>query len=237
MQFKSIFFILLTAFFASLTGQEKVKVTTFATKKLITNPVAITFDDKGQLYYVGVIRRRSGSYDIRQFNKWLTYDLALESFEQQQAFFKKMLPLDKNSADVKDYNNDGKKNWTDVNWPYDPFAKVLDTNNDGTADKVINIPNKVETLGTGIAAGVLWHEGHLYILQEPNLFKYSDTNYLLLSEIIESTTGEEFYTVMRRLLKYEELGLDETWFESLEDRPDSILPLVHQYVGAMDVNS
>jgi D-alanyl-D-alanine carboxypeptidase len=68
-------------------------------------------------------------------------------------------------------------------------------------------------------------------------FSYSDTNYLLLTEVIEKKTGKPFFTAMRSLLDYEAMGLDETWFETLEDRPVDILPLVHQYVGAMGLDS
>ncbi len=59
--------------------------------------------------------------------------------------------------------------------------------------------------------------------------KYGDVNYVLLCEIIEQKTGEPFFRAIPKLLKYQELGLTQTWFETLEDRPDSALPLAHQY--------
>jgi D-alanyl-D-alanine carboxypeptidase len=43
---------------------------------------------------------------------------------------------------------------------------------------------------------------------EPEIVhKYSDTNYLLLTEIIEKLSGRVFYIAMRELLKYDQLRL------------------------------
>ncbi len=63
------------------------------------------------------------------------------------------------------------------------------------------------------------------------VFNYADANYLLLTEIIESLTKQKFYTAMRELLKYEELGLNSTWFYTLEEYPKNTQALVHQYYG------
>lgn len=59
-------------------------------------------------------------------------------------------------------------------------------------------------------------------------YNYGDINYLLLTEIIESQGGQAFYEVMRKLLKFDELGLSDTWFKDLEDMPIS-LSMAHQY--------
>ncbi|MDT0559679.1 serine hydrolase domain-containing protein [Ichthyenterobacterium sp. W332] len=62
-----------------------------------------------------------------------------------------------------------------------------------------------------------------------DVFSYADVNYLLLSEVIEGLTDKPFYTSVRELLKYSELGLTNTWFSTLEDYPKHCLPLAHQY--------
>ena len=60
-------------------------------------------------------------------------------------------------------------------------------------------------------------------------FSYTDVNYLLLTEIIENIVKKPFYTAMRELLQYDELGLNSTWFPTLEEKPDMTKSLVHQY--------
>jgi len=61
------------------------------------------------------------------------------------------------------------------------------------------------------------------------VFKYADINYLLATEIIEQKTQKPFYIAMRELLKYDELGLINTWFPTLEEKPANTKKLVHQY--------
>ncbi|WP_299120401.1 serine hydrolase domain-containing protein [uncultured Winogradskyella sp.] len=62
-----------------------------------------------------------------------------------------------------------------------------------------------------------------------NVFAYADTNYLLLTEIIEGITKKPFYTSMRELINYDKLGMTATWFSTLEDYPEDLKPLAHQY--------
>jgi len=67
-------------------------------------------------------------------------------------------------------------------------------------------------------------------LAEPGKeFKYADINYLLLTEIIEGRSGKPFYTAIRRLLGFNRLGLNQTWFANLEPKPAAVLASAHQY--------
>lgn len=68
-------------------------------------------------------------------------------------------------------------------------------------------------------------------------FNYADTNYLLLTEIIEHATGKPFTAAMRELLKYEELGIADSWFPTLENKPEGTKDLVHQYWGEYEWDS
>lgn len=69
------------------------------------------------------------------------------------------------------------------------------------------------------------------------VFAYSETNYSLLSEIIERKTQLPFYAAVRRLLKFESLQLTKTWFLLQEKQPEGMLPLVEQTAKAYNVNS
>jgi D-alanyl-D-alanine carboxypeptidase len=70
-----------------------------------------------------------------------------------------------------------------------------------------------------------------------DVFSYTDTNYLLCTEIIESNSQKPFYTAMRNLLKYEKLGFKNTWFPTLENPNPNTKPMVHQYWGKMNWDS
>jgi len=63
------------------------------------------------------------------------------------------------------------------------------------------------------------------------VFNYADANFLLATEVLENVTKKPFYTAMRELLKYDKLGLKNTWQYTLEDIPANTKPLTHQYYG------
>jgi len=69
------------------------------------------------------------------------------------------------------------------------------------------------------------------------VFKYSDTGYILLAEIIERLTGQPYAAAMRSLLGYAKNGWKSTWLETLEPAPAGVLDRAHQYIGAMDTYS
>lgn len=69
------------------------------------------------------------------------------------------------------------------------------------------------------------------------IYNYADVNYLLCSEILESNTNKPFYTAIRDLLKYEELGFRNTWFPTLEKANRTTKPMVHQYWSAKNWDS
>jgi D-alanyl-D-alanine carboxypeptidase len=66
------------------------------------------------------------------------------------------------------------------------------------------------------------------------VFKYSDTGYILLAEIIERLTGQSYAAAMRSLLGYGKNGWKSTWLETLEPAPAGVPDRAHQYIGTMD---
>ena len=68
-------------------------------------------------------------------------------------------------------------------------------------------------------------------------FQYADVNYLLLTEIIENQTSEKFYTAIRNLINYDLHSMNDTWWWTLESKPDNTMPIVHQYYGKYNWDS
>ena len=54
------------------------------------------------------------------------------------------------------------------------------------------------------------------------VFKYSDTGYILLGEIIERVSGQPLAAALRALLSYERNGWKATWLETLEPVPAGV---------------
>lgn len=74
-------------------------------------------------------------------------------------------------------------------------------------------------------------------LNEPGAaYAYGDTHYILAGEVLERSTGTGLAEALRGTLRFDALGLDATWLETLEDPPstDAFDRLTHPYDGAVD---
>lgn len=65
-------------------------------------------------------------------------------------------------------------------------------------------------------------------------FRYSDSDYVLLGDIIERITGENLGRSVRSLLGLDRLGLRSTWWEYDETPPPSAGPRARQFLGTVD---
>lgn len=68
-------------------------------------------------------------------------------------------------------------------------------------------------------------------------FRYSDTGYILLGEIIERVTRLNLAKAVRQQLKLDSLGLEATWWEIFEERPQGAPQRARQYLGDLDVTN
>ena len=66
------------------------------------------------------------------------------------------------------------------------------------------------------------------------VYRYSDTAYVLFGEIIERVTHQSLPRAVRKLIGFRALGLDHTYWESLEPTPPGQRPRAHQYFGSYD---
>jgi len=69
------------------------------------------------------------------------------------------------------------------------------------------------------------------------VYRYCDTGYILLGEILEQVTGRSMPDAVRSLVDYDRLGLRSTWFESLEPRPAGVPEPAHQFWAGFDVTT
>lgn len=100
------------------------------------------------------------------------------------------------------------------------------------ADAIMEDPQHKWTPDEQIQLCVDWMDP---VGQPGEKFSYSDTGYILLGTLIAEITGEKLGPAVRHLLKYDQLGLDNTWWEYMENAPESAGPRAHQYYGETDV--
>ena len=130
----------------------------FAPQGMTGSSVGITLDDNGKVYVSHTNRRTNAELDIRKNKTWLLESLALTSAEDRQALIKKKMP----------------DTWKDLAKFKEKIIGLEDTDGDGKADKRTVAYEGFNDLGNGIAGGVLWHDGALYVTVMPSLYKLTD---------------------------------------------------------------
>lgn len=145
----------------------------------IPDPVACTVDPQGRVYVTTTTRRKVGDLDIREHTQWIPDDVGLTSVDEKSAFLHRELAPGKMRAprgSLRDHNGDGSIDWKDLTHHTERIYQVRDTDGDGTADKITVFAEGFNTDVTGIAAGIFYHEGWVYVTIAPDLWRLKDTN-------------------------------------------------------------
>lgn len=145
----------------------------------VPDPVAISFDDRGRAYVTQTQRRKSQDLDIRNNRDWIPNDVGFDSVEKKRAFYLDRLSPDKseeNKKRVDDLNGDGSHDYHDLTVLSERIYRIEDTDDDGLADQMGIYAEDFRTEVTGIAAGVLWHDGDVYATIAPDVWKLRDND-------------------------------------------------------------
>lgn len=146
---------------------------------MVKNLVSISVDDNGDVYVSETARRKAADLDIRQHRDWIPADVSFQTIEDKRSFYKSKLATensDQNKSWLKDYNQDGHHDYKDLAAIKDKIHLLRDQNNDGEADSIVTYANDLGEEVSGIAAGVLIHEGEVYTTIAPDVYKMKDTN-------------------------------------------------------------
>ncbi|MEM7232622.1 MAG: PVC-type heme-binding CxxCH protein, partial [Planctomycetota bacterium] len=147
----------------------------------IPDPVAISLDHRGRAYVTQTQRRKAQDLDIRNFRQWTADDVGFESVDDKRAFYHRRLaplPAGEKGGErrVGDFDANGSRDYRDLMVLSEKIHLVEDSDGDGTADRFSLFAEGFRTEVTGIAAGVLWHEGSVYSTIAPDVWRLRDTN-------------------------------------------------------------
>ncbi len=145
----------------------------------VPDPVACTVDENGRVYVAATTRRKVADLDIREHTMWIPDDVGLSSVEEKREFLKRELAPGKlrlPRGGLKDHNKDGSIDWKDLTVHSERIYQLRDTDGDGTADKMTTFAEGFNTEVTGIAAGILYHDGWVYATIAPDLWRLKDTD-------------------------------------------------------------
>tara|TARA_R110002096_G_scaffold376724_9_gene570513 strand:- start:8949 stop:12107 length:3159 start_codon:yes stop_codon:yes gene_type:complete len=145
----------------------------------VPDPVAVSLDDEGRVYVTQTQRRKIQDLDIRKNSDWIEDEVGFTSIDDKRAFYHERLAperSEKNKNRIEDLNGDGSHDWRDLTVLSEKIHLVEDTDGDGTADKIQVFADDFQTEVTGIAAGVLWHEGSVFSTIAPDVWRLKDTD-------------------------------------------------------------
>lgn len=145
----------------------------------VPDPVAVTVDEKGAVYACTTTRRKVSDLDIREHTQWIADDQALTSPQEKEAFYKRVMApgaMRGPQGSLKDHNGDGSVDWRDLTVHKERIYKLVDTDGDGVADRITVFAEGFNSVGAGIAAGILYHDGWVYLTAQPDLWRLKDTD-------------------------------------------------------------
>jgi len=145
----------------------------------VPDPVAISFDPQGRAYVTQTVRRKANDLDIRENYDWLIDDLRFESVEDKIDFYETQFVPENSEANAKrvpDLNGDGLHDWRDLVALSERVHLVSDESGDGLADTIRVFAEEMDHLVGGVAGGVLYHEGSVYVSPVPELLRFRDTS-------------------------------------------------------------
>ena len=171
---------LLALFVASIAvlGAE-VKPFKWSGELNVPDPTSVTFDEAGNAYVASTTRRKAGDLDIREHRLWIPDDVGLTSPAEKLAFFQRELAPGKmkiGRGSLKDHNKDGSVDWKDLTFHQERIYKLADTDRDGVADKITVFAEGFNSPVSGIAAGVLYFDGWVYLTAIPDVWRLKDTD-------------------------------------------------------------
>ena len=170
-------FALFVASFAALGAE--VKPFKWSGELNVPDPTSVTVDEAGSVYVASTTRRKAADLDIREHSIWVTDDVGLTSPADKLAFFQRELAPGKLKAPrggLKDHNKDGSIDWKDLTFHKEAIYKLTDTDRNGVADKLTLFAEGFNSPVSGIAAGVLYHDGWVYVTAIPDVWRLKDTD-------------------------------------------------------------
>ena len=153
-------------------------LTAWAPDGLVTDPVALAFDERGTLYATSTSRANL-PLDIRQHPSWVPVVHTLRTVEDLLNFYRRELAPER-SADnpwLPDHNKDGSRDWRDLAEVKERLYRIQDSDGDGRADSSRVILEGFNADPThDVAGGVLHHNGDLFFGAAPTLWRLRDPN-------------------------------------------------------------
>ncbi|MEP7346456.1 MAG: hypothetical protein ABI877_14390, partial [Gemmatimonadaceae bacterium] len=154
-----------------------LELSLWAPETMVADPIGIAFDEQGRMFVTRTSRTNRGEIDIRAHPDWMVPSITFTSIEDKRAFYQRILAPEKSDQNtwLKDYNNDGSRDWHDLTFHKERLYRLEDTNGDGIADFSQVVLEDFHDLVTDVAHDVLVYKNDLYLTLSPDIWRLRDT--------------------------------------------------------------
>ncbi|MCU0394007.1 MAG: heme-binding protein, partial [Thermoflexibacter sp.] len=163
---------------ANVELADSLDLVLWASDTLVQDPIAISIDTDGTVYYTQATRQNNSEFDIRGHRNWITASVSFQTVEDRRKFLRETFTKDSEESKrvLKDLNNDGVRDWRDLTVEKERVWFIQDKSGDGIADRSqLYIEDFHEEI-TDVANGVKVHDGEVFISVGPDLWRTKDNN-------------------------------------------------------------
>ncbi len=160
----------------NVTLASELELSLWAADTLVRDPIAISIDESGKIYYTSATRQANSEFDIRGHANWMTASISFQTVEDRRAFLKKTFNTTNEEGEkfLTDLNEDGVLDWRDLAVEKEQVWIVADTDGDGVAEKSSLYLEDFNEEITDVANGVEVTPEAVYISVGPDLWKTID---------------------------------------------------------------
>jgi len=161
---------------AAVEVADGLELALWASDTLVTDPVAISIDSKGRVFYVSAKRLANSEFDIRGHRDWMTASISFETVEDRRAFLRATFAETNEQGEryLKDLNEDGVLDWRDLTVEKEQVWFVADSSGNGVADRAQLYLEDFHEEITDLANGIEVHDGEVFIAVGPDMWRTKD---------------------------------------------------------------
>lgn len=162
----------------AITVDDAFEVALWASDTLVHDPIAISIDPKGRIFYTRASRQTNSEFDIRGHRNWMTASISFETVEDRRDFLRATFTADSTESErfLEDMNEDGVRDWRDLAVEKEQVWFVEDASGDGTADHAQLYLKDFNEEITDVANGLEFHDGQVFVGAAPDLWRTADTD-------------------------------------------------------------
>lgn len=160
----------------NVTLADSLELSLWASDTLVQDPIAISIDEKGRIYYTRASRQKNSEFDIRGHRNWIIPSISFQTVEDRRKFLRATFSADSEESKkhLKDLNNDGVKDWKDLTVEKEQVWVVEDKSGDGIADRSQLYLEDFNEEITDVANGIKVYEDNVFVAVGPDVWRTKD---------------------------------------------------------------